>query len=486
MNVYKPMDQVYKMILEASGKVSKKFPYYGPALSRCRYVLDNKHCPTLGMSQNMVIAYNEKFVKSLNADELQMILVHEILHYLSNHHARAKVQDENNPNIIGGHETHNVAMDIEINQYLTDECDYIKDDGMTPEKFGYPKGKTYEEYLRMLITDLEKRKDELSKSGKLQQMQNSIGQAIQDAMTGSSGSSGSPGSGSTGNDQSNGSGNADPNDCKDPTGCSKEEILDSIIAGDILKNTKVQFSDADESSKATSKVKQVAGACDAAKQRADGIGNSSSFSALVREVPKKKYPWKSVLKNVLRSRVESKCKGCDCKTYTEYNRRLSGVSKDIIFGTKYSEYKSYDLIIGVDVSGSMGDLTTQMYSYIKSIRDHLSDDAELHVTIAECDTEVGNVLEDFDTETKSVKSCSGGGTDMDAIVRWVDDQVSNKKRKSPDLIIIMTDNEVSWGDPNPKWKNKIIVMTDQPGTHCPYKQYDVEMPTGQVAVEASA
>ena len=358
---------------------------------------------------------------------------------------------------------------------------------MTPEKFEYPRGKCYEYYLRMLLADKANRENELKKSGKLQEMMDKMQSALQNAMS-------MPGSGDSDdqnqgkrNDSNNPGSNSDK-PTKDPRNMTKEEILDSLIMKDKLKMAVINLNKASTSSKAKASVDRTNTECENKKNELSGkdIGSDSAFSNLIREVPKKKYSWKEVFRNVLRSKVTTKIQGCDCTTYEKYNRRMTGVSKDIIFGTKYSYRHTYDLVVGVDVSGSMGDLTTEMYSYIKSIKDHLDDDAELHVTIAECDTCVGNVLEDFDTTSRTVNSMQGGGTDMDAIVRWVDEEVSSKKRKSPDLIIIMTDNEVSWDKPNPKWKNKIIVMTNNLSTKCPYKQYDVLMPEGKVAVQASA
>ena len=102
----------------------------------------------------------------------------------------------------------------------------------------------------------------------------------------------------------------------------------------------------------------------------------------------------------------------------------------------------------------------------------MDDNTVMHITVAECDTEVGNVIEDFNTESRTINSCSGGGTNMDAIIRWVDDEVKTKKRVKPDLIIICTDNEVYWDTPDPEWKNKVVVLTNNVSNSCPYKQYD--------------
>ena len=76
------MSYITKNVIRAINKASKEHIYYSPAFSRVRLVSDEK-CPTMGMSQNLVMTYNEKFVSEINQDDLSFLCLHEILHYLS-------------------------------------------------------------------------------------------------------------------------------------------------------------------------------------------------------------------------------------------------------------------------------------------------------------------------------------------------------------------------------------------------------------------
>ena len=438
------MSYITKNVIRAINKASKEHVYYSPAFSRVRLVSDEK-CPTMGMSQNLVMTYNEKFVSEINQDDLSFLCLHEILHYLSRHHERY-LKNKHAKDVSFG--THNVAMDLEINQFI-DVCDWIKSNGMTLDKFGYPKGKSYEEYLEMLIADIENRINELK------QMSNQQNNQQQQNQSGSS------------NDK-NGQGDSNKSDFQK----KKDKLLDSLISNEIAKHLPmIDISKAKADMSASKEITNVLNECERIKKE-KGIGSAHSFSKEIRTVAKKSYPWKNILKTLLKSKSSAKCSGYDYNMYTKYNRRLSEASKGIIFSTKYTESQEFNLVLGVDVSGSMGDLTSEMYSYIKSIKDKMDDNTVMHITVAECDTEVGNVLEDFNTESRTINSCSGGGTNMDAIIRWVDDEVKTKKRVKPDLIIICTDNEVYWDTPDPEWKNKVVVLTNNVSNSCPYKQYD--------------
>jgi predicted metal-dependent peptidase len=98
-------------------------PFYGIFMSTLNKVI-RKDLPTAGVSKNNInyqLAINEEFWNSLDNDKKKIgLLKHELLHICFNH-----LEDrEWFPN----HELHNIAADLEINQYLTPE--YYPMDGI--------------------------------------------------------------------------------------------------------------------------------------------------------------------------------------------------------------------------------------------------------------------------------------------------------------------------------------------------------------------
>lgn len=107
-------------VLEDVGRIGKQLmlsePFYGIFLSTLNKVV-RKDLPTAGVSKNNInyqLAINEEFWDSLDTDKKKIgLLKHELLHICFNH-----LEDRDH---ITDHEIHNLAADLEINQYLTSE-----------------------------------------------------------------------------------------------------------------------------------------------------------------------------------------------------------------------------------------------------------------------------------------------------------------------------------------------------------------------------
>jgi len=132
----------YRVIL-AARKIGEIFPYYYPAATKLRFRVDNKNTPTMGINCSLVISYNEDFINKLTDEELNAVVLHEILHYMHGHHARYM---NNALKEILPFGIHNLAMDIEINEFIN--C--LPGDAYRAENFNFPKRKSYEEYLLLL------------------------------------------------------------------------------------------------------------------------------------------------------------------------------------------------------------------------------------------------------------------------------------------------------------------------------------------------
>jgi predicted metal-dependent peptidase len=131
----------FRVILAAKN-VGKEYPYYSPATNRVRFRQD-ENTPTMGINCSLVIAYNEEYINKLTDKELNMVVLHEILHYMNGHHARYM---NNSLKDILPFAIHNMAMDIEINEFIDD----LPEGACRAEDFGFPERKSYEEYLRLL------------------------------------------------------------------------------------------------------------------------------------------------------------------------------------------------------------------------------------------------------------------------------------------------------------------------------------------------
>jgi predicted metal-dependent peptidase len=367
-------DEVLDVIFTAFHKLEKDHPYYGPALRQCR-LDEDPTIETFCIDANLVIRYNREFCYSLYkdlrpktgsmsyaekmtcAENVVGVLLHELLHYISDHHSRRlKHPRKNVP-----HELHNIAMDMEINQYIeykmSEGCchpDNMKMKNGNP----YPRDLSYEEYLELLLHNLPDNEDP---------------------------------------------NNPSPNAISLPGGCDVD-----------MRGTKA--------GKTSAQVQGLKAECEAA-ERNSGIGSDSSLSSALQRVQKIQYNWERVFRSLVRSMTEQVKFGFNHSTYMKPNRHLAAMDPDIIYPSRYDMVRKIKLVVGMDVSGSMYGLTEKMYGIMKSITS--SEELEIQITVLECDTQVTKVIEDFKTEKNEIDVGQGGGTDMGAISTYVRDKKMN-------------------------------------------------------------
>lgn len=109
LNIYEDLSKIGKQLMISE-------PFYGIFMSTLNKVV-RKDLPTAGVSKHNVnyqLAINEEFWNSLDSDKKKIgLLKHELLHICFNH-----LEDrEWYPN----HNLHNIAADLEINQYINPE-----------------------------------------------------------------------------------------------------------------------------------------------------------------------------------------------------------------------------------------------------------------------------------------------------------------------------------------------------------------------------
>lgn len=497
--------QVLQCLIKAQILAVKHNEYYGPAIVRSPIQATRHGTPTMGIDQRGKIMYNPDFVKKLllvtdsmgvtrlSPKRAICVLVHEIMHVLYCHHKRHMAHRLYK---ILSHAGFNVAMDAEINDKIQHDYDYIKCNGITPQLMKWPPAKRMEDYAEMLYRDMQNQKmkwpdrynndNDNNNPGQQQGSSGSNGNQSQNPSAGS-GSGNSP-DGQDQNTGSNpggasgdGSGNNSPApinttppdpDKPGPDGMTpKERIIDRL-----LRNEQIgEMFDSTDNSKATigdmTGEKLSAECARKHSERSQNRGNQHAYDSEMVKIEKIIYPWQQVLKNIICDNYERKCWGFDHQTYFRCNRRMCKVSKDIIFPAWYGEQVTFNLVIAVDISGSMGDLIKEMYARVKSLSEAISEQSR--VTILEVDTEVCRVVDNFDSSEDQIRTGYGGGTDMGCVPVWVKDQVQNHGREMPDLIIVMTDNYTGWDPIVPELKDKVVVLTNNVDKSCPYPQHEV-------------
>jgi predicted metal-dependent peptidase len=344
----------------------------------------------MGINCSLVIAYSDIFINKLTDDELTNVVLHEILHYMNGHHARYM---NNSLKDILPFEIHNIAMDLEINEFIY----YLPEGAYRAEDFGFPKRKSYEEYLLLL------------KNNTLVMQSNDEGQGR--------------------NQQKNNSGDGDQTQNKMP-------IND------------LNFDDYNDTHKDV--LEKLIEEC---KESEENRGTASDSDDINRRIQKRKYRWEQVFQNILTTKITEITAGFRYRTFEKANRRYVH-TPDIILPVFIDRKIKISLAIIMDVSGSMYHITDKMYGVMKSMIDIL--DMAIDITILEVDADVVNIIRGFDLKRDTIKSKSGGGTDMGAGLHYI-----RENKMEPDLIVVMTDSYTPWPNP-PILADKTVVLTDNP------------------------
>jgi predicted metal-dependent peptidase len=396
-------------VLLAAKNAGELFPYFYPIVPRLRFRQDNKNTPTMGINCSLVITYNDAFLKKLTDKELTNVVLHEIFHYMFGHHLRYMINSFKDTLPM---EIHNIAMDLEINEFIND----LPEGAYRAENFKFPKRKSYEDYLLLLKSD----EKYLSLSNK------------------------------SNDEQKNNQQKKDSDDVNHTQ--SKMPINDLNIDG---------YSDKYQDYQEV--LEQLKEEC---KRYTESIGTESGSYGINRRIQKRKYRWEQVFQNILTTKITEIVAGFRYRTFEKANRRYVH-TPDIILPVFIDRKIKISLAIIMDISGSMYNITDKMYGVMKSMIDIL--DMSIDITILEVDTDVENIMRGFDLKRETIKSKSGGGTDMGAGLHYI-----QENKMYPDLIVLMTDSETPWPTP-PILADKTVVLTNNPNYYNgPYPMYPVE------------
>jgi predicted metal-dependent peptidase len=130
----------YEALAAARLWARRKWPYYAVALNTL-LPREMRGLGTLGVSEQAVLLYDPETLAEWTTAQLGSVLVHEVLHLLRRHAARAKTQQAEP-------EPWNWACDAEINDDLIHAGADLPDGGITPTTLGQRDGLTAEEYYR--------------------------------------------------------------------------------------------------------------------------------------------------------------------------------------------------------------------------------------------------------------------------------------------------------------------------------------------------
>ena len=467
------MDKIHAAIR----KISRVHPYYIPFTIYCKFVLDRKSM-TMGINSDLVVTYNDMFVAELSDDDMVSVLLHEFKHVQYNHHARMGIYAENTPFAIL-----NIAADMEINSILKERGvkNFIPGRMILPDAFGYEPLKTMEYYLDRMKRDgtAQNLMQQMGGMGQGQQSQDQQGQQNQQNQQGGQqgddqqqqGNGQSQSGKNQQNKQQQGKGRSKPKqqDNPNPTSGKSPMTYDQRKFSSDCNPEMNKTASGGNHGMDPEKLQQLLDKCEESEKN---IGNTSQSDSSELIKPKK-IPWRwDVILNRILTSMAQKCEGLDFYSYARPSRRtmaqMANMSDDemVIMKPSFYSYK-YDMNVAIifDVSGSMFDEKKLVYGMLRSIKDKLDDNTNLNITILETDTEVINVVKDFDPDLP-IKTVDGGGTHMPAGWKYIMD---NKLDKLFDFVICMTDGYTDWVK-KPPLQGKSAVLWTGTNEGCTYKQ----------------
>ena len=388
-------------LARASKELMLKEPFYGLLLLSLNKQW-NKRVPTAGVSKNGVnfqLTINEDFWNSLSDNHKRGLLKHELLHIGFFH---IQCQDE-----FQNKKVANIAMDIEINQYI--DAEDLPEGGCTLESFAeynLPPKAGCREYYKLLM------------QAKEQEEQSGSGGKISD-MAGMD----------DGGQHGSGTNVPDHGTWKDFEDLSEAEkkLLESQTAH-ILK----EIADSVEKSRGTIP------------------GEFKGILERLRHVEPPKFDWRSYVRRFAGGAKE---------VFTKKLRRKDNKRFEENPGLKIKNKRH--LLVAIDTSGSVSD---------KEVKEFLNEIHHIHktgseVTILQCDTVIRSIEKYKPNEDITLHG--RGGTDFDPVLEYYNENQrkytclfyltdgecsTDVKPKGKMLWVISTRGEINKGLPGPQIK----------------------------------
>jgi predicted metal-dependent peptidase len=130
-------------------------PYFGQGLHRMPVQVIPGFAKQIGgpmgITKEGVLCVDPDALEALNADECGGGLIHEYLHLYFRHHQRFEAMCQQGTANKSHWKIANIAQDLEINDDLEHAGIPLPKGCVYPKTFGFPPGKSFEEYFRLLM-----------------------------------------------------------------------------------------------------------------------------------------------------------------------------------------------------------------------------------------------------------------------------------------------------------------------------------------------
>ncbi len=349
-------------------------PFFGTLCLRLKFIEGG--VPTMATDGRRIL-FNAEFVHSLQPEELQAVLAHEVLHCALGHHCRRGQRDP---------QLWNEAADLAINPLLLANGFSLPAEALIDPEFD-----------NLSAEEIYARRLQPKHSGDNSSPQGSDG-------SGDSQQDHSPSQGSGGQKQ--------PQDQTTP-GAQTEPTVNEPRRhgrfGEVMDATDEDGRPASEAERSRQQ-QEWSIAADQAIRSAKACGHEpSNIDRPLAESRESKQDWRSVLREFVAARTPSDYR------WNPPNRRFiaSGLYLPSVARTGLGT-----IVIGVDTSGSIGEKELEQFAgEISSICDEAQPES---VHVVYCDAAVQGVQEFGPSEPVQLEPKGGGGTDFCPVFQWVE------------------------------------------------------------------
>lgn len=394
--------------------IVQKSPFFGFAIPKFHLIEDtNNMTSTSAVDIKGNIFYNSNFFNELNDKQIITVIYHEMLHVLLNHFIRSEQMDDIIANIAQDLVINDILINLEDNESLPSnymwDADNITDGFFIPDKKGYFIFKKANNQLKIKI-----------RHRSFEDIYDEIYDFFQD--------------------------DKNSNTLKQIDNNFKYGGFDThILPSDVSSKEKNDLANQWEETFLASYVKNE-------QENNNRTEKSDSWlNVLFNHLVKSQLDWRSLLRRVINRNIPFDY------SYAKPSRRSSSIG----IYQPYLIKESLNVIVAVDVSGSIGDREiTQFFSEIYSILNQLNNVTcrtifwSTKVDEKNDKTFTKNNLHDLLTSFSNINST--GGTYLSCVAEYL--SLQNNKY---DIIIYLTDGYVEDNPIYPNIKEKLIILSER-------------------------
>lgn len=419
----------------ASAAWALRGPYWRPGIA------------TAGVSGDGRLYVDPQLAEEWEPGALAALLEHEVWHPVLQHAPRARVQgvearEQRRANVAADCEIHSGHLRAAALAALDEAAGRDGGRSCTPERFGLPPGRSFEEYLQAL---------------REKGAEPEAGDEPEGAGGGGSAGAGASGGGGESDSQSpSGQSASDPGgDAADGSGSSPA----SGSAADGIRRSWEEPMEGDPEASGWSPAEKAAIQRGVAEgvQAASAAGRSDLPAGLERWAADQLRPprvdWRARLRRLAQAAVSRA--GAADYTYSRPSRRDAGASRGYVSPGLHAP--QVEVAVVVDTSGSMTE---------DDLRDALSEVVGVvqavgaRVQVAACDAQATRFRPVRRVE--DVRLIGGGGTDMRVGIT-----AAARLRPRPAACIVLTDGDTPWPESRPRGLRVIATIVGGRGTEAP-------------------